>query len=169
LQTSVIAALKTLPGSFHHFFTRYVRPIEGMPVFARELTDEFALRSAVPIPKWVDRVQFAQIVGSSICEESLICTVEISILLQFLTGFVEGRNDMLAQPEKMSAFRNLDRSKFPCPRIDVLKNVMVNGLNMPRIERAGKGLMFKLADAPYGRFRFKIRLTYPDRGCREDS
>jgi hypothetical protein len=32
-ETSVIAALKTLPGGFPHFFTRYTRPIEGMPVF----------------------------------------------------------------------------------------------------------------------------------------
>ena len=60
------------------------------------------------------------------------------------------------ETEELAVFRDVDRSELTGPRIDILKNVEVDGLKMPCIETTVQGLVLKLTDAAAGCFRFEL-------------
>jgi len=63
---------------------------------------------------------------------------------------------MFLEPEWIAGLRNIHCPELSGPFVHVLKDVVVNGLNVPGIECAGKGLLFKLTETPSRGFRFEL-------------
>ena len=74
-------------------------------------------------------VDLTQVVRAAPCEAVEIDAREKSLFPEVVKGLTEELSDVLVEAEEMAVSGDVDRSELPGPSIDVLKDVMVDGLN----------------------------------------
>jgi hypothetical protein len=104
----------------------------------------------------MDGVDLAQVVSSAAAKTFEVSAAKMPLLLQVFKSLGEGRDDMFFESEKIASFSDIDGSQLASPRVYILKDVMVDELEVARIKFADYRLMFELTNSKIRRLRFEL-------------
>lgn len=123
-----------------HLISGGASPIDTELGMQTEFTDELTLCSSVAFPEWMDRVKLSQVVSGSRAEFMRVPVSQVVFGCQFVEELREclGNKLVTAEPE-FSFFPDIHHSKLPGPGVDILKDVVMNSLQMSCIEGTSEG------------------------------
>jgi hypothetical protein len=132
------------------------RTVFFIGVAEAEFSEELALCPPVSIAKGMNGIDLAKVIGASNGGGFEATAGEIPFTLQFSTHVVEARNNVLVECEGIAGFRDIHGTELSRPFVHVLKDVLVDRLEMPRIEPARYRLVFQFNGPPGCRYRLKL-------------
>jgi hypothetical protein len=114
------------------------QPVAGRE---RKLPDKFALRSAIAFPKWMNGVDFAEIIrgarGPVVCVEIL----QPALSGEFSEEGVKVLFHVLRGRKPNARFGNVYNTKASCPAIDILKDMSMDRFQVLGVETSDKRVL----------------------------
>lgn len=100
-------------------------------------------------------VDLTKVMGAPAGETFKVTAREMPFARQLSARLVKARNNVLWECEWATGFRDAHSPEVSGPLIHILKNIVVDRLEVPRIEPASDGLMFQLNCPPGRGYRFE--------------
>jgi hypothetical protein len=156
-ETCIVATLEAILRGPTHLISRNSRPIERVSIPAGQLADKLSLRAAVPIPKGVNGIKLAHVIGGAVCEFRTAKVGQVTFLIEIAREFTEALRNMIAEGEwKLPGPGYINGAKLAGTWIHVLKNVTVDRLKMAAVEISSDRISQQLANASRGHIHFKL-------------
>ena len=130
----VVAAGETQPGSGGHGISIDTPPIERISSLRGELPQEFALCAAIAFTKGMDGVDFAEVPATPAGEGFSVEVLEEVLAWEFFEDAAESHFNELCGAEEVATFGDVDGAELAGPIVDILKQGLVDRLNMEIVE-----------------------------------
>lgn len=131
------------PRGIEHVCLRDLLPCNGVMSVPSQLTEKFPVRSAIPVPEGMQRVHLSEIVRRTPTACGWFTSAEMVGLCQVSKDQRGGTLNISMVRKAARVLREIDRPQVSSPLIEIAEQMTMNRLQMGKIERARKGVLYQ--------------------------